>query len=68
MERHRYVSENRGLKRNTRRSNRRNTLYIRNEKIAMTSYYLALARGHWGIENQLHWHLDVTFMEDLYRA
>ena len=22
------------------------------------------ARGHWGIENQLHWSLDVTFGED----
>lgn len=22
------------------------------------------ARGHWGIENQLHWQLDVTFQED----
>jgi len=21
-------------------------------------------RGHWGIENELHWHLDVTFVED----
>ncbi|MCL2107682.1 MAG: ISAs1 family transposase [Oscillospiraceae bacterium] len=21
-------------------------------------------RSHWGIENQLHWHLDVTFSED----
>jgi predicted transposase YbfD/YdcC len=21
-------------------------------------------RGHWGIENRLHWHLDVTFQED----
>jgi predicted transposase YbfD/YdcC len=21
-------------------------------------------RSHWGIENQLHWHLDVTFAED----
>ena len=21
-------------------------------------------RGHWGIENQQHWHLDVTFAED----
>jgi predicted transposase YbfD/YdcC len=21
-------------------------------------------RGHWGIENQLHWHLDATFSED----
>lgn len=28
------------------------------------AYYAMLARGHWGIENQLHWHLDVTFKED----
>jgi len=21
-------------------------------------------RGHWGVENQLHWHLDVAFAED----
>ena len=25
---------------------------------------LALARGHWGIENRLHWVRDVTFDED----
>lgn len=25
---------------------------------------LALTRGHWGIENQLHWRLDVVFQED----
>lgn len=24
--------------------------------------------GHWGIENRLHWHLDVTFREDACRA
>ena len=23
-----------------------------------------LIRSHWSIENQLHWHLDVTFNED----
>ncbi len=21
-------------------------------------------RGHWGVENNLHWQLDVTFRED----
>ena len=26
--------------------------------------YLAALRGHWGIENNLHWQLDVTFHED----
>ena len=25
---------------------------------------LAAARGHWSVENQLHWSLDVTFRED----
>jgi predicted transposase YbfD/YdcC len=26
--------------------------------------YARVLRGHWGIENQLHWQLDVTFGED----
>jgi predicted transposase YbfD/YdcC len=42
--------------------------YISDENIANASYYQALVRGHWGIENHLHWHLDVTFKEDLCRA
>ena len=29
---------------------------------------LAATRSHWGIENQLHWVLDVTFREDNCRA
>jgi predicted transposase YbfD/YdcC len=28
----------------------------------------AAIRGHWGIENPLHWTLDVTFQEDLSRV
>ena len=28
---------------------------------------MAVARAHWGIENQLHWSLDVTFGEDAAR-
>ena len=28
---------------------------------------LKYVRGHWGIENQLHWSLDVTFREDTLR-
>jgi predicted transposase YbfD/YdcC len=28
-------------------------------------YYNDLVRDRWGIENHLHWHLDVTFQEDV---
>lgn len=38
--------------------------YISNESETNPLYYNKLARGHWSIENQLHWHLDVTFKED----
>ncbi|MBQ9575686.1 MAG: ISAs1 family transposase, partial [Muribaculaceae bacterium] len=42
--------------------------YISSEDFPHASYYAMLARGQWGIENQLHWHLDVTFKEDASRA
>lgn len=29
---------------------------------------LAAVRSHWGVENELHWSLDVTFHEDLCRV
>lgn len=38
--------------------------YISDEEETNPLYYCKLARGHWRIENQLHWHLDVTFSED----
>jgi predicted transposase YbfD/YdcC len=29
--------------------------------------FSCIARGHWGIENRLHWVLDVVFRDDLTR-
>jgi hypothetical protein len=29
--------------------------YISDETVSNPSYHLSLSRGHWGIENQLHW-------------
>ena len=42
--------------------------YISDEVENNPLYYSSLARGHWGIENHLHWHLDVTFREDACRV
>lgn len=42
--------------------------YISDEKGESASYFGSLIRGHWSIENQLHWHLDITFKEDARRA
>ena len=42
--------------------------YISDENETNAQYFNSLARGHWGIENHLHWHLDVTFNEDACRA
>jgi predicted transposase YbfD/YdcC len=37
--------------------------YILSKKLAGRKFAAAV-RGHWSIENQLHWQLDVTFGED----
>ena len=42
--------------------------YLSDETEENPLYYSKLARGHWGIENHLHWHLDVTLKEDACRV
>jgi predicted transposase YbfD/YdcC len=37
--------------------------YISSRPLSAAAFAKA-ARGHWGIENNLHWTLDVTFNED----
>ena len=37
--------------------------YILGERVS-AKRFAAAVRGHWGIENHLHWQLDVTFHED----
>jgi predicted transposase YbfD/YdcC len=40
------------------------TRYFIGNKVADARYYGTALRHHWGIENNLHWQLDVTFRED----
>lgn len=52
----------------------KSTVTIKEETTVETRYFLTsltniddfsrAVRAHWGIENHLHWHLDVTFGED----
>ena len=42
--------------------------YFIASKKAGARYYAKALRNHWGIENNLHWQLDVTFAEDSNRV
>jgi predicted transposase YbfD/YdcC len=42
--------------------------YFIGSKRASAKYYGDGLRNHWGIENSLHWQLDVTFQEDRNRV
>ena len=42
--------------------------YFIGSKKASAKYYGKALRNHWGIENGLHWQLDVTFREDSSRV
>jgi len=41
-----------------------NVRYFIGSKKAKARYYGRRMRGHWGVENNCHWQLDVTFRED----
>lgn len=38
--------------------------YINSQENISAEKCNEISRGHWSIENHLHWHLDVTFKED----
>jgi predicted transposase YbfD/YdcC len=44
------------------------TSYFIGSKVTSAKNYLKALRNHWGIENNLHWQLDVTFGEDANRV
>jgi len=41
-----------------------NLRYYISSLSASAADFLRITRGHWGIENSLHWELDIAFRED----
>ncbi len=41
--------------------------YLRSQPDLTASHALTAVRGHWAVENQLHWQLDVTLRQDAHR-
>lgn len=50
------------------REQRSTRYYLSSLTDASAAQLAGYVRGHWGIENHLHWHLDVTFAEDACRC
>ena len=44
------------------------TVYFIGSRVMSAKRYGTALRDHWGIENGLHWHLDITFREDANRV
>ena len=44
------------------------TVYFIGSRVMSAKKYGQALRNHWGIENGLHWHLDMTFGEDANRV
>src|SRR5262249_55038209 len=42
--------------------------YFIGSRVMSAGQYGCALRGHWGIENNLHWQLDITFGEDANRV
>lgn len=49
------------------KATRKSRYFLLSRKLS-AARFLAVARGHWGIENNLHWILDVVFAEDKNRS
>ena len=41
--------------------------YLSSQADLKAEQALEAVRGHWAVENQLHWHLDVTLRQDAHR-